>query len=471
MDHELERVRELVQSEPESINAALLEAVIHDARGVAECLLEHGADPNTRRDADSGCTPLFYVKNVAMIELLLRFGADVHSRDVNGRDVLNAYLLRVARSGKHYDRADVSVVRRLLDAGLPVRNGARAHLAQACSVGDVPTIELLLARGADPNQQEALVAAVNCSRPAEVFAALVRGGIDSNARCTASGLNTSILTEICRHGDLASAQLLLAHGADVNFLGRSSPLARAEESGNQVLVDLLLERGAAPLLSWTPPEVLQMLDSAEARARAEPGVARARLRWALTLRTFGFRAAAAHEAGILRRRGVEPPPELLSFQTAGSSRWTFVDFPPGSEELTPRIADERFPRAVVTDGTRTLPLLLVMGAPCTRCDDKGEEVCGLCEGSGRPPAWLPYEEECALRQRCSNCRGLKFANAGPRFSTGRCQHSNVVEELRVGEYTLSRCEQCGLGALKGDAPDFACAVCGRLACYCEFARR
>lgn len=435
-------------------------------------LLEQGANPNKGHGYER--TPLFYAvtKSTVLVDLLLEFGANLHVRDSANLDVLNAYLSWFG-PGTLLGKAVLGDVKHLLDKGLRVRNDKHSHLLQAISAANVKIVELLLERGADPNVKDVLWTAFICSNKAPMLAALVNAGIDANWHEKNAAMDSTILTEVCRHGDLKSARALLDRGADPNAKGRSSPLAAATESGNQVLVDLLLERGARPLIAPRPAEATKALDLADRATHEKPDDAKARLARAKTLHEQGFRAAAAFEAQALRSRGVEVPKELSSF-----GRWTFVDFPP-REGVAPRTIDERFPNAWVTDGTRTVPLLLTMSAECDKCDEKGEQVCSKCNGNGSYSSFLDpdHDVDCDPRQRCSLCWGLKFHVSGKRFSKGSCSHPDVEKERDVGNYSFRRCQTCGLAALYGDVGrgvfkdiDFACGVCSRFSCTCEFTR-
>jgi ankyrin repeat protein len=470
---DLARVRELVDSERASIDSAMCFAVIGWHAPVARFLLEHGANANAT--FGYGRTALFYAVTATteLVELLLEFGAEVNVRDEAGYDVLNAYLTSKG-PGPNLGKANPFVVKHLVEKGLRVRNDAKqAHLLGGISTGNVRIVELLLEHGADPNVKEVLWTTFICSNRAPMLAALVNGGIDPNAHEKNAAMDTTILTEVCAAGDQKSAKALLDRGADPNAKGRSSPLAAAMESGNQVLVDLLLERGARPLIAPLPAEATKALDLADRQTKEKPDDGQARLSRAKTLHEQGSRAAAAFEAQALRKRGMEVPKELSAF-----GRWTYVDFPP-RDGVAPRTIDERFPNAWVTDGTRTVPLVLTMAAECTSCDEKGETVCSKCDGKGSYSSFLDpdHDVDCEPRQRCYSCRGLKFQVTGKRFSKGSCSHPNVVDEPDVGNYGFKRCETCGLAALHGElvthygqGVDWACGVCSRFACTCEFAR-
>lgn len=464
------------------MSAELVSAVIEGRLDEVRALIERGADPNHR--AGYGSTPLFFgvTQSLAMTQLLLSLGADVHARSEGGFDVLHRYLNDVG-PGSRLGTAQVAMVRLLLEAGLDVRarNGDQPHLLPACAAAKVDILEVLLAAGADPNastsQSSALWEAVKCSHRAEVLATLVKGGLEANTRCTNAAIDSTILMEVCRVGDLESARLLLDRGADPNARGRGTPLTCAEESGNQVLVDLLLERGARPHQAPLAPARAKGLDDAQGAAQAQPGEPAARLGWARALLDSGFRAAAACEVAAAVRRGADVPTELaaqLTFERPAGVRWTFVDFLPIDDGVAPRTIDARFPGARVTNGVRTVPLVLTRGAPCNRCDELGEVECSSCHGTGSHTSYLSGDEvDCAPRERCSACRGLKFVVTGRRLGTGSCRHDKLVAEMKLGDFTLKRCPRCGLAAISGPiragglfGDDFACGVCGAFECEC-----
>lgn len=465
----------------ERASEALVYAAIHGRLGAARLLLERGADPNRR--ASYGQTALFFAtSSLPMVELLLSFGADVHARRDGGHDVLHHYLISVG-PGPRLRSGDVQVVQRLLDAGLDVRarNADAPHLLLACQTAVPAIVEALLAAGADPNARtrdsNALWAALLLPRRAEMFALLVRGGLDPNFRCTNAATDTTILMEVCRGGDLETARRLLDLGADPNAGGKGTPLSCAEESGNRPLVDLLLERGARSHQPTFESSAARALDEAERNANAHPDDARARLAWAGVLLANAFRAAAASEVSAARRLGIEVPVELadrLAFERPAGVRWTFVKT--AFDGVAPRTSDARFPGSCVTDGTRTLPLVVTLGTPCTGCDEHGEQVCSLCNGTGSYTSFLDpdHDVDCGPRQLCSTCRGLKFAVTGQRFGKGSCRHPTLVDELRLGRFSLRRCTACGLAALHGPVraggvidDDFACGVCGQFECRCS----
>jgi ankyrin repeat protein len=65
----------------------------------------------------------------------------------------------------------------------------------------------------------------------------------------------TLLHHMAAEGELRKAQLLIAHGADIDAIDeeyRSTPLGLAARRGQTELVSLLLERGADPDLAAAP---------------------------------------------------------------------------------------------------------------------------------------------------------------------------------------------------------------------------
>lgn len=459
--------------------SALFTSVIYNHPAVVTALLERGVDVNCASDST---TPLFYAtgSGLSMTRLLLDHGARADVVTSLNHDPLLNYLGRFA-PGHRSPPVDLVLVQLLLDSGVDLhRPNAPSYLLTACWSGDAALVSFLIAKGCNPNvrgkgDHDLLWKAISQPRHSgEVLAALVRGGLDANAKL--SGVfDETVLMEVCARGDLETAQLLLSRGADPNVrCKRGTALTRAQESGNPALVDLLLEHGARPLVTGHVPEVLARLDASERQARATPRDAEARKAWALALQPAGFRAAAVRELEAARLLGATV--ELPTFENPAGHRWTFVPFSEELGEVTPRTSDGRFPRAFLTDGKHTVPLAIWVGPACSRCDERGEVECATCNGTGSYSSMFSDDDvSCEPRALCYSCLGLKFEVVGEAFSKGECKHGSTVEErawVREGVWLL-RCATCGLSGLKADHgraynvwTRWACAVCERLKCTC-----
>ena len=202
----------------------------------AQLLIRSGARPGLADD--TGATPLYLActnRSAAMVDTLLAAGADANAMLLNGETAL-----------------------------------------MTCSrTGEVKAVDALLARGADVNRKEpfrdqtALMWAAAQKHPA-VVAALVKAGADVRARSRAfaqtvtsevtqragrEALNYTVtrggstpLLFAARSGDVESARVLLAAGADVNdaLPDGMTALVEAAHSGHQAVGMLLLEKGADP---------------------------------------------------------------------------------------------------------------------------------------------------------------------------------------------------------------------------------
>ena len=235
-------------------------------RAAAEALLVAGADVNAK-EPGSGFTAL---RNTAalgqphdeqMIELLLKYGADVRVIDDQGEPLF------VSAVGT----GTVATVRRLLDRGADVNAASRfsTALGYAAGSGNVAVATLLMDRGADVNRSvpgsrlpwEGLPLA----QTLEVFGgsdkervpgrhkvalALIARGADVNAR-NKSG--ETMLHFVAGEGNMPAIELLLSHGAAVSPRDHSgfTPLHRAVEKGHLEATKRLLTAGGDPQATTT----------------------------------------------------------------------------------------------------------------------------------------------------------------------------------------------------------------------------
>jgi len=250
----------------------LVEAVQRGDQDTARTLIAQHVDVNIPQ-AD-GATALAWAAHrddLETAELLIRAGANVNSANDYG---VTPLALACANG-------NAAMVETLLMAGadpnaaLPTGETA---LMTASRTGNLEAVKRLLARGADVNAKEsfrgqtALMWAVDQKHP-EVVQALIDRGADVHAR-SSSGFTPLLFA--ARVGDIGSARILLAAGADANAVtprpedgeadkdrsrgfnggGRPysyraapynmSPLLMASASGHEALSIFLLEHGADP---------------------------------------------------------------------------------------------------------------------------------------------------------------------------------------------------------------------------------
>ena len=215
---------------------ALMVAVLYADANCVKLLLDRGADPNATNKA--GATALMWaVPDIEKVKLLVAAGADVNARSKNlGR---TAFLIAASYPGS------VAVLQLLLDHGADIhakdRRGMHA-LGRAAVSADVDVVRFLVEHGCDPNEP----------------------GYGSNVRYArqyaptldyllAKGANVEkdALALTAHWQDPKLVEQWIERGADVN--ARAAPYNRtalmtatASEQSGAALVKLLLEKGADP---------------------------------------------------------------------------------------------------------------------------------------------------------------------------------------------------------------------------------
>ena len=235
---DLEAVRTLLQKHVD-VNAAeadgataLIWASYRDDLEMADLLLGAGARVNAATDL--GVTPLWSASengSEPMVRRLLRAGANPNAKLLLGETP----AMVASRAGS------AAVVEQLLASGAQVNARAargQTALMWAVSQKHPDVVKVLLAHRADVHARSDVWT--------EVMAVPPHGYLDYN-RPIPHGGETALMFA-ARVGDLGSANLLVAAGADVNDLDASgvSAAALAAHAGYRYLVAFLLDRGADP---------------------------------------------------------------------------------------------------------------------------------------------------------------------------------------------------------------------------------
>lgn len=258
---EIERLQRIIQNSPDLINGRrmgvtpLQQAAAAGQLSVARFLLEHNADIDAvaqEPSAPAGRTALHLAADAghkAMVELLLKGGANVNARDRIGRTPLFDAV----------DRGYLAVAQVLLANGADANaasNMKTTPLHQAVSSGSKALIDLLLANQADLNAQPGqdstpLMAAVTLARKQDIVRLLLEKGADVQ-RKTKQG--STALTLSIQQGSAEITELLLAHGADPNVIAITSgagpqqlkfgPIHSAAAQGDVASIKTLLKHGA-----------------------------------------------------------------------------------------------------------------------------------------------------------------------------------------------------------------------------------
>jgi ankyrin repeat protein len=250
-----------------SSDLRLVEASKRADEAAVKALVAAGVDVNAQ--ASDGATALHWSAEqgaLAAVDLLLRKGANV-----NAATDLGITPLWIAANN-----SSTAIIARLLEAGAdpniaPPTNGT--PLMNAARRGNADAVKAMLARGADPNVKEdasgqtALMWAAAGRHP-DVVRLLLAAKADVKARTKSYMQRVMLCCQYYEHdergigvvarggftplffaaqyGDVDSARLLLAAGADVNDSAPdgTSPLVVAAHAGHPAMMAALLEAGA-----------------------------------------------------------------------------------------------------------------------------------------------------------------------------------------------------------------------------------
>ena len=225
--------------------ASLLIAVGDRQREIVRLLLEHGADPNA--DVDSSGTPMSRAEGDPALRALLASRGGTLPKWANSlEDRVGGLLL----AGK-LNEADT-----LLRENPGLIHDDEAGWGDGVLAGPAhgqrhDVVELLMRHGAR-------VPTVTKWAPEYYFKHLNTAKFLLEHGMDPDGMNwhrLTLLHHFAIKGDAAKVNLLLDHGADIDAIDeeyRATPLGVAARSGQRLIVQLLLERGADPELAGAP---------------------------------------------------------------------------------------------------------------------------------------------------------------------------------------------------------------------------
>ena len=204
------------------VDEALWRAAEHGHVQAVELLLGFGADVHSRHDD----ALLWATRNghADVMEFLLQHGADVHAHDEMA--LLQLYAFRA------------ELVHVLLQHGADVHAKDDAALRWASSHGRADTAQLLLQHGASVHAcDDGALLTASMSGHAAVVQLLLQHGADLHAQ------DDQALRWAARCGHADVVELLIQNGANIHALNDDA-LKGASESGRTAVVQLLIQHGA-----------------------------------------------------------------------------------------------------------------------------------------------------------------------------------------------------------------------------------
>jgi ankyrin repeat protein len=216
--------------DPEPWVETVLFGSVADLRRV----LDGGFDPNSATKSGGTTALMMAVPNTEKVKLLLAHGANVNARAKSKYSALMVAALY---------RDGAAAANLLLARGAEVL-GSPSPLMLATTVGNGEVLKPLHDAGAPLDRT--LVAAVRVGKLDAVRALLDIGAkIDEP-----DGSDTTPLDRAVLANELEIARLLIAHGANVNYVSQNGmrPLlyAASIDFGDSAMIDLLLKSGARP---------------------------------------------------------------------------------------------------------------------------------------------------------------------------------------------------------------------------------
>lgn len=209
---------------------------MHEAKTL-ECLLQAGADVNARFEYEHHAPPLLCAWRAELVEVLLRYGAELNIGDDAGTTPLH-HFMRMPWPGV------TDVLPRINDAQIDRRDGeGKTPYLLACENGLTAAAPALAARGADTEARDSrgytALHLAACYGHRDTMRMLPDAGADVNAAADDG------FTPLLCAGDAESMRLLTEAGADVFHRAHSgwTALTTAIRTGRVEAVERVLLAG------------------------------------------------------------------------------------------------------------------------------------------------------------------------------------------------------------------------------------
>lgn len=279
----LERVRELLDQDPASVNqvsdyngyylgcgAPIKNAAARGHIEIVQLLLDRGADPNL---PEEGIAPDGHALYSAaanghreIVKLLLAHGGHPNAEVESSADTLTRVIsngnqelidllcshgaARAVPLLAYYN--DLRTAAAVFSANPEMADDPEA-LANAASEGHTDFVRLLLRYQPDLPRRVSFPGWAVGAKTRELNELLFEHGMNPSAP---DWLGITPLHEFARNGDTQKAAIFLDHGADLQARDEdigSTPLGWAAKFGQKPMVELFLQRGAQPVLPDDPP--------------------------------------------------------------------------------------------------------------------------------------------------------------------------------------------------------------------------
>lgn len=387
------QARALANLAPVTGGSALMLAAQHGNAGAVKALLDHGADVNLPEGALHQTALMWAIahRHSDVVRLLLDAGADVRARTKPSRRYVllccQAYLGDAA--GQTW-----------------VDEGGLTPLLFAARFGDIPSAQLLLAKGSQIDELStagttALVTAASLGDTAFARFALSQGADPSADSAGQSALHWAVL-----RGDAALVEALLAYGANPDATLRQGTLQKRSEDTFAFDKNLV---GATPfLLAIRNADVALMKMLAASGANINATLVDGRT--ALMLAT-----EATSAVGIPRSHRVSAEGKVLE-----AVQFTIAS---GAElNATDRLGETALHKAVTNQALGVIRALAERGAALTPRNRKGQTPLALAQA--RPEFPLGAQNEPIL---------IRYRAALAKWEAGQLPSAQLLRELGAVE--------------------------------------